>query len=1156
VAEEGAAPVSRLDGEQRRSVATGLWRKWRLEGRGSALLFGSSGVGKSEGIVRPLRDWAEGQGIPTVWVDVPVAAVSFDSLLLHATEQELVNGGHPELAAAVAEADTLTSALRALLRAGALVILDEFQRALESDGRPAPSMARMLEQLGRRPTDTGCLLLVSNRQVDWSWTEPFYVDELSPPNDDADAERIVLQQLKSDEAAVRFPDSRRLEVVHRLGRNPRVLRLLGLLLNSSHLLAELLPPTQTDLTELADPQLVDDIERQLLAKAAEGLPTAARAFLRDISVLRDWADWGLIEAMAAPQANVRDLVRQARERYLLEVRGSADSGSAGLYKVHPLLREVDTSRPRRDEAAWQAANRRAGEWYARKLRAAGRTTVHDRTLLLGLDGAWYHLTAAGADAELRGMIEPLHRYIRQYYGETAMPARTSGERDGRIALLELYNRVWGTAGTYYNLARMLRDRGGPGDLEQAMQYALQATAGQSHSTPWVLWIKLVRAVDGPEAAVAAAREAAEHVAGESLFSIYQNVATYLVEQGHGREAVAALREGISRDRGSTERLAALAVEFAAAEPTDDLLDELISWLSTPSASGLEPTHAQAQALRLERQNRWAEALAVLVDGRRQYPTVINLICHEAYCNLALGDAAGAQAVLDHTQAVRRTRLSATTWCAAFVAVELGRTADAARLLGSYLGKEAAPSTAEGIRERLLYEWDMTINQPAPHASVVFPVLAPALSGLPAVAIRPQYGGPVLPQHQPALQASTHDQPHVLALATAWSPTSGGVNTFNQQLCISMARTARVSCVVLEATDQERQEAADANVTLIEAPRVPGALDTERLSYPPLLGDSRPDVIIGHGRWTGRAARRLSVDYPDAKRLHFLHVIPDDIERYKPRDDMDTAALAEERQEVDLALGADANYAVAVGPRIYEWFYWDFERRGYDVAKLIRFDPGFDSEKAEPRKPPQTHWTVLVTGRMEDDRLKGLDLAARAFNEARRRRRPGTPPVELLVRGAPPEKSTALENQMREWAGDPSMPVRVQPYTSRADRLAADLRGASLVLMPSRAEGFGLVAAEAVAVGTPVLVSSVSGLGELLEELESEEAARIVIPVTRDDDRDVAAWSNAIESALRDRDAEFRRVAALRDRLAAKLTWSGASSQLLGQVCGMSADSGQ
>ncbi|MEU8235151.1 glycosyltransferase [Actinoplanes sp. NPDC048967] len=1152
VADE-SVPAFRLDGAQRRSVAVELWNKWRAEGYGSVLLFGISGVGKSEGIVHPLRDWADGQKIPTVWVDVPADTVSFDSLLLNAIVQELGNGGHAPL---VAHADSLASVLRTLLRAGALVILDEFQRALEPNGGPLASLARMLEDLARRPADTGCLLLVSNRHVDWSWTESFHVAELPPPNADADAVQIVLQQLNPEEEAAQFPDHRRLEVVHRVGRNPRVLRLLGLLLRSSHVLGELLPPVQTDLTEPVDPQLVDGIELKLLAKAAEGLPEATRAFLRDMSVLREWADWSLIEAMADQEADVRNLVREGRQRFLLQVRASTDPGSVGpggRYKVHPLLREVGTVQMRRDGAAWRAANRRAGEWYARKLGAAGRAAVHGHTLQVGLDGSSYHLAAAGAEAELRAVIEPVQRFLNQQYGWSAKPARTSGERDARIALLELYNGLWGTAGTNYHLARLLWERGGPGDFEQAKQYARQATEDQTHADPWRVWIQLVRAVDGLEAGVAAAREGVARVAPTAaLYAVYLLLGAFLDLMGRTVEAVTALREGIGRSRGNEHRLASLAAFFAAAQPTEDLLEEVCDWLS--SSPQLKPQHALARALLLERRNRWADALPLLVDARRQGTPYVDLALHEALCYLALGNAAAAQETLSGAT-YRLQKLSATAWCAAFVALELGRTARSAELLRVYLGDEEPHSTADGLRMRLLYEWDMTVGQLGIGTpSLMFPVLPPALSGLSVATLRSQHGGPTLPQHQAVSPASAADRPNVLALITAWSPTSGGVNSFNRQLCISLAATAQVTCVVLEATDEERRQAADANVALIEAPRSPGASDTDRLSYRPQLPDGvSPDIIIGHGRWTGPAARRLTADYPNAKRLHVLHVVPEDIERYKPKEGVDAAALAEERQEIDLALSAEANYAVAVGPRIYNWFHWDLERRGLDVAKLIRFDPGFDSDDATLRQPPQRRITVLVTGRMEDYRLKGLDLAARAFNEARLRRRPGSPPVELLVRGAPPEKSTVLENQMREWARDPSLPVRAQPYTTKADRLTADLRGASLVLMSSRAEGFGLVAAEAIAAGTPVLMSSESGIGELLEGLEPEEAGRIVVAVTGDDDRDVTAWSNVIDSALRDRDAEFRRVAALRGRLAARLTWSGAAVELLKQVCGAGDD---
>lgn len=1153
VDEHETAPVSGLDGERRRAVVVEFWRKWRKVRRGSGLLFGISGVGKSEGVVRPLRDWANSRGIATVWVDVPDNTMSVNTRLLQAIDEELSNGGQPTV-----RADNLVATLRELLRAGALVVLDEFQRMLEPDGHPSPPIARLLEQLARRPADNGYLLLVSNRHVDWSWAEPFDVMELPPPHDDADAVGIVLQQLAPEDAATRFPESRRLEVAHRLGHNPRVLRLLGLLLKS-RVLAELLPPAETDFTEPVDPQLINDIERMLLAKAAEGLPDETNSFLQDMSVLRDWSNWELTEAMGRAGTDVRTMVRLSRDRYLLQVRGAADSSEVdlgGRYQVHPLLREVNVARR---EAAAELARReahvRAGKWYARKLKAAGRTAIHDHTLALGLDGARYHFTAAGANAELLKAIEPVQQYINNRYGSSAQPATTAAERDARITLLETFNSQWGTPGTYYHLAVCLRDRGTPSDLERATRFAEMATKNADNHTPWVLWIRLVRATsDSPDAAVAAARKAAKNVAAsKSLYIIYQLLASFLNEMGLPEEAVTVLREGMNyRNTNSMTRtrLSAIAVKFAAAAPDEQLLDDVCDWLSTIK-QGLEPQYMLAQALRLERRNQWADALDVISNSHRRYPNHPESTVHKALCHLAAGEPPAAQEVLDQFPNNQNRHAPPFIWCAAFVALELGRTASAATLLGNYLGEPTPPTTSAEIRARLLYEWDTAVTHfGSPTPSLEYPVLPPRLSGLPSVVVRPQYGGPVLPQHQPISETSATDRPHVLALAAAWSPTSGGVPTFNRQLCLSLASTAQVTCVVLAVTDEERREAAEAGVTLVEAQQIPGGSDSERLSYPlPQLKDHPPDVIIGHGRWTGLAAGRLALDFPHAKRLHFLHVIPDEIEKHKLKEGVDTAALAEERQEVERALGTEANHVVAVGPRIYRHFHWDIERHGKDVSKLLRYDPGFDSRNAVDRRPPEYRCIVLVTGRMEDDRLKGLDLAARAFNEARLRLRrpPGAPPIVLLVRGAPDNESTALENKMREWAGDPSLPVQVRPYTTKAEVLSADLRGASLVLMPSRAEGFGLVAAEAVAAGTPVLVSDASGFGDLLHEVEPEEAARIVVPVTGDDDRDVAEWSAVIESALRDRDAEFQRVAALRDRLAAKFTWSSASAHLLDQV---------
>ena len=47
-----------------------------------------------------------------------------------------------------------------------------------------------------------------------------------------------------------------------------------------------------------------------------------------------------------------------------------------------------------------------------------------------------------------------------------------------------------------------------------------------------------------------------------------------------------------------------------------------------------------------------------------------------------------------------------------------------------------------------------------------------------------------------------------------------------------------------------------------------------------------------------------------------------------------------------------------------------------------------------------------------------------------------------------------------------------------------LREAALVVMPSRTEGFCLVALEAISSGVPVLVSSETGIAKALQDLEN------------------------------------------------------------------------
>ena len=64
------------------------------------------------------------------------------------------------------------------------------------------------------------------------------------------------------------------------------------------------------------------------------------------------------------------------------------------------------------------------------------------------------------------------------------------------------------------------------------------------------------------------------------------------------------------------------------------------------------------------------------------------------------------------------------------------------------------------------------------------------------------------------------------------------------------------------------------------------------------------------------------------------------------------------------------------------------------------------------------------------------------------------------------------------------------------RLQIDKLRASLILMPSKAEGFGPVGLEAIVAGTPVLLSRESAFGQLLQEvLKPEQVARMTAPAS-------------------------------------------------------------
>jgi glycosyltransferase involved in cell wall biosynthesis/tetratricopeptide (TPR) repeat protein len=407
---------------------------------------------------------------------------------------------------------------------------------------------------------------------------------------------------------------------------------------------------------------------------------------------------------------------------------------------------------------------------------------------------------------------------------------------------------------------------------------------------------------------------------------------------------------------------------------------------------------------------------------------------------------------------------------------------------------------------------------------------------------------------PALVSGTRrGRLQVLAVSTEWSSKHGGLSTFNRRLCVALAaRGAQVYCSVPSATEAEHRMAEAAGVHLVHPPPALSGREPESaLSRPPKTTTPlRPDVVFGHGRVTGELASWLVEDhYRDARLITFLHVMPERLEFEKDQGaDGDPMRLADSRSRDELAIARKAALSVGVGPVLYNYLH--DRLHGSGAPQPFRLDPGFDPIGSPATPPPSSDTVrVLLVGRLNtrEARVKGIDVAARALGSVMRSRGADEPTVELVLRGVADGEGRELVDAVRRWAGSPSLRVVPRPYSPDEITLQQDLQQASVVIMPSRAEGFGLVGMEAIAMGVPTIVSKSSGLGALLTELRDQlsvELANKVIPVTEDEQVDTLRWSDVVASALSNTKPSFAAATTLRDDMASIRSWDRAAAELM------------
>jgi len=374
--------------------------------------------------------------------------------------------------------------------------------------------------------------------------------------------------------------------------------------------------------------------------------------------------------------------------------------------------------------------------------------------------------------------------------------------------------------------------------------------------------------------------------------------------------------------------------------------------------------------------------------------------------------------------------------------------------------------------------------------------------------------------------------------------AGGLNVYLRGLASALADEGAEVTIFTRAAAQRRRQAVLDPPPRIRVAEVPlgQSGDPAREHLTAMLPDFTTavgtmargeyfDIIHSHYWLSGLVGRTLAADW-SVPLVHTMHTVarmkdlnlapgevPEPPERIAAEQELATtsdALIASTDQE------ARALVELCSAP----------PERVHVVAPGVDLDTFHPGDKIAARRElgvPLDTPLLLFVGRIQP--LKSPDVIIRALHLLRTS---GGPQPRLVVLGGPsgsPDHLTHVAELATE-LGVADQVVRRDPVPPA--ELARWYRAADAVMMPSRSETFGFVAAEAQASGTPVLAAEVGGLSEVI----ADGVSGILIP-----GHEPQQWAAAISRILTD-SAERERLAAGARRRRGTFAWPTAAGGTL------------
>ena len=371
---------------------------------------------------------------------------------------------------------------------------------------------------------------------------------------------------------------------------------------------------------------------------------------------------------------------------------------------------------------------------------------------------------------------------------------------------------------------------------------------------------------------------------------------------------------------------------------------------------------------------------------------------------------------------------------------------------------------------------------------------------------------------------------VTLLSSEWRSTKGGLSTINRELAIQLAKhpSVEVSVYLPQCSEEDKRDATGHDVHLIKVEAVPGYNPVDWLSF--LREGQAMDCVVGYGVVLGRQVQLIK-RYHKCKWIQIVNAAPEEQGMYKH-----AILRAEKLHQDEVKLCEKADQVVAVGPKLADVLrrYLRFCRKDQDVLNLT---PGIFSDFADVMQATEERKTFSVLMFGPDDNkdfnLNGYDIAACAIAELK-----GEPqPYKLLFVGAPRGEEEKVKELLLQQGIDRRQ-LTVRCFCESREQLAWLFCEVDLAIMPSRSEGFGLAALEALSAGLPVLVSGNSGLGEALKDVLYGSICVV-------DSEDPKDWASAIKAVRqKDREMRLKETEIVRDNYALKYSWKKECDKLV------------